>query len=494
VKRLRNVWGILFVAVTILIIFSQLPLGTALQFGRDEGFEVIKPFLCLKGFSLYKDIWSDQPPILTVLLTWAFKAWGPTILVARLVAAGYALILFLAFFQLVCQRSDVWAALLATFLLLASPIVLQLAVSIMLEVPAFATALLSALLLFRWTKRPHWSWLIGSGAIMGVALQTKLTSVLIGPAMLVEIALTQWSSQKTSWIRATVLDMLKWGSGVVVVFLAIGLIWAGGSLRSSFESHFVERFVSGHGRPEDYVFSFSLLGNHWDGIAAAVIGLVLLPRRKRWRECAFPVVLLLTAASIHAFHRPWWNYYYLHLAIPVAWLAGLGVAEIISAVIAFLSKASVGGRAARTRKGLALCTVAALLLARPEKRLEGNIKDLRRQPPVASSIIIAKMRQYAERTHWAYADPVIYPFHAQITVPPELAIVMLKRFWSGQITIEAIVDACYHRHVEQLVLPAVPGAEWKDLLNREYTWVCTEGGWSLYVSKSIFQLTGDGAK
>ena len=138
--------------------------------------------------------------------------------------------------------------------------------------------------------------------------------------------------------------------------------------------------------------------------------------------------------------------------------------------------------------------MAALLLARPERRLEGNVKDLRQRPTVSSSVIVAKMKQYAEHTRWAYADPVIYPFHAQVRVPPELAIVMLKRFWSGQITTEAIVESCKRYRAEQLVLPAVPPAEWRELLASEYIPACAEKGWVLYVAKSIYQPAKPGAE
>lgn len=516
-NRFKELWALLLVATAILLLYSLLPLGTALEFGRDEGFEVIKPFLCLNGFALYKDIWSDQPPILTVILTWAFRTWGPTILVARLVAASYGLVLFLAFFQLARQRSGIWVALLATFLLVAAPVVFQLAVSVMLEVPAFAAALVSALLAFRMYSRWRWGWLVGSGMIMGIALQTKLTAALVAPAIVVEIGLAASSqklqppqphssllkgrrrqeqrvegpvrspSRKQPWMHAAFLDIAMWGIGVATAFLVIGFIWARGSLLSSFQSHFHEHFVPGHGQPEDYAFSAALLGKHLEGLAGTVIGLAVCVWQKRWREISFPATLLATATAIHAVHRPWWSYYYLHLAIPMAWLSGLGIKEIIAAASAPFVATRPNFASGKTWKGIGLCGIAAVLLAYPEKRLEGTIKDLRQQATLASSKIVAKMKHYAPRTHWAYADPVIYPFHAEVLVPPDVAIVMLKRFWSGQITVEAIVNSCLSHGVEQLVLPGTPSPEWIGLLASNYKLVCSENGWSLFVAKDIYE-------
>ena len=62
---------------------------------------------------------------------------------------------------------------------------------------------------------------------------------------------------------------------------------------------------------------------------------------------------------------------------------------------------------------------------------------------------------------------------------------MLKRFWSGQITASAIVETCRRYRVEQIVLPAAPPAEWKELLANDYTQVCGERGLVLYVSKNL---------
>ena len=476
-----------------MVVFSFLPLSTALVFGGDEGFEVIKPFLCLKGFSLYKDIWNDQPPVLTVLLTCVFKVWGPTIVTARMVAAAFGVTLLVAFFELVRQRSGLWPAVLAALLLLASPVVLSLIVSVMLETPAFATALLSALLLFQWCRCQRWGWLVASGAVMGIALQTKLTAVLLAPAMLAEIVFTRWGSQAPRRFRSTAQDIARWGASVILIFLAIGSLWARGSLQTSFRSHFVGQPVAGYGRAEDRVLPASFLLRHADGVVAGAIGLVLLVRRRRWRECVFPLILLLTALAIHVVHRPWWDYYYLHFAIPLAWLAAVALKEMIAAASASLAPPLRLDRT-RTWAGLALLALAAMLLARPERRLEANMKELRQRPTVASSRIVATMKHYADRTHWAYAEEVIYPFHAKVVVPPELAVIMLKRFWSGQITEEGIVAACRRYHTEQLVFSGTPQAEWNELLASQYLVACTENGSTVYVAKGIYEPAKTGIK
>src|SRR5205823_2481509 len=49
---------------------------TAVQIGADEGFELAKATLCLKGHKLYGEVWNDQPPLHTTLVAEALKLAG----------------------------------------------------------------------------------------------------------------------------------------------------------------------------------------------------------------------------------------------------------------------------------------------------------------------------------------------------------------------------------------------------------------------------------
>ena len=501
--RSNSFWGLATVVVALLILYSQLPLGTALQFGGDEGYELITGFLMSKGFLLYKQIWNDQPPLLVLWLSWAFKIWGPSLLAARLLAAGFGLVLFGTFFQLVSQRAGRWSAFLAVFFLVASPAILELSVSVMQEVPTFGTALVSALLLFRWCKGPHWGWLLASGIVMGVALEIKLTAMLVVPAMLVEIALTGQAVHNQSRRKIAALNAVQWAMPVGITFAVIGLIWGGGSFQSSYKSHFAEHPLYGMERPEDFPLPVSVFFDHAECVVAAAAGVVFAVRQRRLREFAFPLVMFLTALGVHAVHRPWWMYYYLHLAIPMAWLAGYAVSEIIKTFTRLFSKTETpqARRAApreiahpglklsspKTWKGLVLCVFAALILVRSERRLEAGVENLQARIRADADPVLAKMKEYAGRTRWVYVQygNETYPFHAQLPMPPEIAVVTLKRFWSDQISIKEIVETCRRYQVEQLLLKRTqPGEDWNELL-QGYRVVYEGKDYVLYVATRI---------
>lgn len=65
------------VLAAFLLLFGGLqfliPLRTAVQIGAHEGFELAKAMLCLKGYRLYSDVWNDQPPLHTFLITQAVR-------------------------------------------------------------------------------------------------------------------------------------------------------------------------------------------------------------------------------------------------------------------------------------------------------------------------------------------------------------------------------------------------------------------------------------
>jgi 4-amino-4-deoxy-L-arabinose transferase-like glycosyltransferase len=95
-----------------------------LKLADDEGYDLMTGFLCSKGFVLYKDIWWDQPPLVPICLGGVFHCFGPTLAGARLIAAAFGLLFFGSFYWLAARRLSLWAALMATFFLVSSPLLL----------------------------------------------------------------------------------------------------------------------------------------------------------------------------------------------------------------------------------------------------------------------------------------------------------------------------------------------------------------------------------
>ena len=122
------------------LIQSCLPLRTAVQIGADEGFELAKATLCLNGYKLYSEVWNDQPPLHTFLITQVVKHLSPSILGPRLVTSTFTVLLLSSVFFIGLRVSGLLVAALTSSLLIASPGFLELSSSCMVEVPALAGA------------------------------------------------------------------------------------------------------------------------------------------------------------------------------------------------------------------------------------------------------------------------------------------------------------------------------------------------------------------
>jgi hypothetical protein len=85
-----------------------------------------------------------------------------------------------------------------------------------------------------------------------------------------------------------------------------------------------------------------------------------------------------------------------------------------------------------------------------------------------------------------FTDQPIYSFHSGIPVPPHLAMLSLKRFWTGEMTNERLV-AELESVKPGIMLLANDSKElpYQDLLIREYQVVYTDDANRLLALKSI---------
>ena len=83
--------GLLLVAFVALQ--RCLPLATAVKIGADEDYELSKAVLCLSGHRFYTEVWNDQPPLHTFLVTVILKHFSPPVLDPRLLTTASTLLL-----------------------------------------------------------------------------------------------------------------------------------------------------------------------------------------------------------------------------------------------------------------------------------------------------------------------------------------------------------------------------------------------------------------
>ena len=512
------VWSL----IAILLLWLGSAVFHAVELGLDEHYELTKGLLWTKGVTLYHPLWNDQPPVLTVLLGVSFQVFGPGIAVARAVALGFGLALLVMLAVMVRRTAGPLAAALAVFCLLSAPLVLILAVSAMLEVPAIGTALWALWPILRWrqtisapeagsgpaeevgprpanmlpTRRtdhwrafrlPTWFWLMLSSVVLAVALQIKLTAAIAAPALVSELLCGRDAAGRAPRWRKRLRGIGLWAANLAVCYAVIGALAGQVPPGVLWASHF-SKAVRAASMADAPALPYwpGLWTDYGEALCGAGLSLLVLGWQRRWQTLRFPLVWLLTAALVHAVHRPYWSMYSLHFAVPLAWLTGCGIAELFRLAEANIAETTV---AARQIGFLFLAGGSVLLAALATyggERLWSEATRIRQLPRVGDSALVADMRRHAGLTRWVYTRETIYPFHAGLLVVPELAVLPSKRFWSGQITDNQIWDTVRRYQPEQLLLQGdalPPGIS--EFVEAGYTPVCREQGLVLYVAKTL---------
>ncbi len=492
-----------------MVLCLKAPLRTALEFGGDEGYELMKGFLVSLGHPLYREVWNDQPPLHTELLTLLFRLFGPSAWVGRLLSVGFAMVLVGALYRLVSDRSGRMAGLVAVGLLVSSSFFVQLSVSVMIELPAMALALAAVWAGSKYFASKGRRWLIFSGVLFGCALQVKWTAAIFLPALAVEHLARRvgrnrridplpesphWietgqgndagplfyeppgragcpqpagvrcgedtaphqSGSEARCLRKQVIqgrlrEALVWCGAVLAAFGVIAVVfYRGGTLAVFWVSHF-SRATRAAVAPGGYGFRPETLLNDLALLAPAAAGVALIGWKRR-SDLLFPVVLLATAFAIHLWHRPYWYYYGLHFAIPLAWVGAVGIVEWFRAIWRLDLGASL---ATKLRAGIGWLVwsifVSLVLTLAPEKAWNEWLR-LSAAVPAMENQNVAELRKNAAQTHWVFTDRVVYAFWAGLPVPPELAVIPSKRIWSGQISKAQIVECLERYRPEQILL------------------------------------------
>jgi len=207
---------------------------------------------------------------------------------------------------------------------------------------------------------------------------------------------------------------------------------------------------------------------------------------------------------VFGFHKPWWSYYYIHNAVPLCWCAAIGIAAVVQTIGFRRSlllplvldrgegrgEESIRSRSFFARRRIpviALAGVCGLLIAGwMGARVYLQISKIRSEPKIFSSLVIKEVERYKPFTKFIYTDEPAYSFHTGIPMPPSLAVVTLKRLWSGDMTNGRLVEELRLSKPGVLLLKnqtaELPFSDW---MQSEYRLVYQDARHNLYAHKEI---------
>jgi hypothetical protein len=457
---------------------------SAVLISPDESFEVTKGALWAHGNKLYKEVWNNQPPLHTAILGTLFKVFGPSISVARGLAIWFGVMLITGCFLLVQARWGTISAYSASIALVVAPQVLRLSVATMLELPAIALAIWAFLPLQQWRKRQHPGFLVLSALIFASALEIKLTAVIAGPALAIEVLLGTLGSESKEKARNSFVNLGVWITSIVGWFSVLSF-WLGGSYQQMWGSLFSSRMANFLSNHNELAFSLTILLQHPEGLLGAGIGLLLLILTNDWRRGILPVALLSTVACVHFWRRPYWPYYYLHFAVPFALLTGVAIGKLFLISSTIHCNVKILTKIVRPLVCLAAVALSLFVFVHGSRRFLNEIERISSLPLIKDSLIINKMKQYQPKTNWAYGKDSIVMFHAHVLLVPELAILPDNRYWSGNISPDQIFDVLKQRKPEQLLISEDLGSDLQSFIDDNYTKVFEDARHQLYVLNAL---------
>jgi 4-amino-4-deoxy-L-arabinose transferase-like glycosyltransferase len=470
-----------------LIAGTRISIASAQEIGGDEHFEVTKAFLWSQGPDVYTRVWNDQPPLFTVLLGVLFRSFGSDIGVARCLASIFGVALLVGLYLIVWRREGALPAYIVVLTLLAAPGVFELCVSVMLEVPAIALGLWSVPLLDLWISRRTWRWLMASGTLFACALQTKLTAAILMPALVFELMLARHPSSdaaSSSW-RGRLSVLALWLFSVIVVYLILGASL--GAYYSTFwQSHF-SGIARGSEEAQHFAFYWKSLLAQPEALFGVFLTTVAAWRTGDWHLMLFPWTLLATAGMVHTVHRPYWSYYALHFALPMAWISGHGMNVFIRICSDYWRGCHDRLVWQRWSVCIALSLGIAIYAELGLSRLLVGVNRIQTHSLVDSEPVLGAMQRFSAQTKWIYTTLPMYAFHARLSMIPELAVLPLKRFWCGEIDNATIAAKVQEYRPEQLLFSvnSRPIPELTCFLEKEYMLIYQDEIYCLWVARWI---------
>jgi hypothetical protein len=471
---------VLLLLVT-LVLQAFLPLRKVVQVGGDEGYSLMKAALQAQGYPLYSEIWSDQPPLYTTFLQLLFRCCGTSALPARIASLVLASLLLWSTFEIINQKAGAIAASLASFLLASSDSFLTWSCSAMPEMPTLALAAASAFLAARVEGGGNGLGLAASGALLGMAVQVKLSATLfIGP-ILIDLARHRKGNAPGLFRPWPCRSFVLWGIAFGAALLGIGILFPGEMNSNVLLFHLSQTLRVELGGLSVWA-RLADVSQDRTALIGGALGLALILKRRQWQHLWMLVLLGSAVGARFVCVRPW-AWYHLHFAIPLACLAAIGLSWLFKAA---LNRTEWKSRLGGLSVACAAATLVSCCLVEGASHISNALAQLRDARPISDSALIRKMRSHGDTTRWAYSDQVIYPFHAGLLVPPWLAVVSQKRIASKAIN-EAVIIATLQAYTPEQVLVSSGTASspvWKHFLKVKYQFIMEEAGLCLFWRKS----------
>jgi uncharacterized membrane protein len=464
----------------LLIMLFFYPFHERFEFDLDEGINAIKTLLIARGYSMYSDIWSDQPPFLQYLLAVWLRIFGFDIQTARTLILLLSTASLGVAYKFLNQTWGTGYALAGALFIFLLPYYNTLSVSVMIGLPAIAFAMFALLALLMWHHRNHDIWLVLSAVALGISVLTKLFTGFLAPIFLTGILIDQKARQrKTISKHIPMRPALIWSLVFTSFVIGVGLIFVGPSnINQLMETHLAARysdtFTSG-----DYTI-IRFLQESLPILYLAIIGSIFIVLERNWLSL-YLVAWAAAAFLLLTIQVPVWYHHQLLITIPCAMLAGIAIGQAVYSIASihrsrnFFTLRSLLSIVAIIGFGFALII-----------RIPMTISDFSQPDGLLDreKLFLTRMTNHASETQWVVTDMPMYAFWFGAPVPPPVAVISAKRLVTGNLTEDDIITVVEKYKPEQVLIGRFEFPKLSQLLEHEYRLLYSRGKRALYLRKN----------
>lgn len=479
----------------------------------------------LLGFQGFDDYWSDQPPLLCALHVGLFNLLGPSLSALRILELIFSLVLLVSLLAVLRRSSGLVSGVVALALLSLSAGFFRWSVACLVGLPAYAWVMMgSAWLVCGAGSRSH-LWVSFSGLLLGLGAQTKMSALVAAPAILIWL---HWKRVGKEGFELPHNVIPRWLAGFAISFIGVRLL-TGPSMITIITAHWSSAIREGFAQePAPAVLITRLLLENWLLTLPAMLGLFIGFVKRRF-DTLLPGVWFFTALVVHLWHRPFWHHHFLHFSVPMAWLAGLFIGEMVEQFKAvtwgqlmgrggrpLIPAFSPGGGEGGDRgsggdgkpfwRGRRFVQAAAWMwVLLPSLFLSAFLVELPDKWAKETAFLrvddsgdwecVSVMKQYKAQTRWVFADDALYPFHAGMLTPPEIAVLSTKRLRAGLVTQPELLNLLVHYRAEQvLVRRHVFDEKFMAYVRQHYTAVFEDEPLQLFIRNDLVKKQPEAAK
>lgn len=454
-RVLQNLaWHIIPPGVYFLFLLRWYPYWNSYWIYSDEGFNLMKALLVNRGYTLYSQIWSDQPPLFTHLLALLYRINGPGVYASRLLVLLFSCLMVWAVVQFLRLAWGDLAALAGAILLILLPIFISLSAAVQVGQPSLAMAAVSLLSLAAWHRRRGRIYLILSALALGVSLLIKLFTAFLVPIFLAGLLGSEiiLSGKGGKWLNK-ISPALTW-LVVFVGFTLIGwLVLAGpGSLVQLVGTPLAASQATEY-PPNQQLYPITYyLRDAWAILLLAMVGTLFLFRERRWLML-YPLAWMVVAFISLLNLKPVWFHHQLLVTLPAAMLAAGAAGETCRLTASALRHRSEAGQWWIWLAGGLVAIILVLISRTPDviNTLQAQSTPTEERNAFEDKVL-RKIEQYTPETNWMVTDLPMFAFRVGKLVPPNLAVISWKRFAAGDLSENDIVDTVEEYQPEQILL------------------------------------------